>query len=376
MNKAGGPRELFEQVQQRGWCIGCGACVELCPYFVNFRGKTSRLFDCSLAHGRCFAYCPKIEVDLDAIARAVAGRPYDGSPLGHFRETLAARAAGDLFRGRRFQGGGSATAVVAFALKENLVDAAALTVREGLAPAARLVTSWQAALECAGSKFTAAPTLSALNAAARSGYRRLAATGTPCQATAAAQMRLHAAAEEAQRVPIELSVGLFCSWALDARALTERLTPEVDPKRIRFMEIPPPPAEAMTFETDDGPLSVPLADVRRLIPPSCFICLDLTAEFADISIGMFEGRPGWNTLIVRTRRGEEIVARARTAGFLETAPFPPENLEHLRQAAAAKKARAARMLARSTALNTSGGLAAVRMPPEVAERLLAGGRTE
>ncbi|MBT3226985.1 MAG: 4Fe-4S binding protein [Deltaproteobacteria bacterium] len=30
----------------RHLCIGCGMCVNLCPYFKNYKGKTSMVFSC------------------------------------------------------------------------------------------------------------------------------------------------------------------------------------------------------------------------------------------------------------------------------------------------------------------------------------------
>ena len=59
-----GSNELIEDVHKRNLCIGCGACVDLCPYFKNYKGKTSQLFPCTLEQGRCYAYCPKAEVDI------------------------------------------------------------------------------------------------------------------------------------------------------------------------------------------------------------------------------------------------------------------------------------------------------------------------
>jgi coenzyme F420 hydrogenase subunit beta len=53
-----GPRELIEDVFKKDLCIGCGACVELCPYFKNYKGKTAMLYPCTLSRGRCFAFCP------------------------------------------------------------------------------------------------------------------------------------------------------------------------------------------------------------------------------------------------------------------------------------------------------------------------------
>ena len=98
-----GPTELVEDVQKGGLCIGCGACVGLCPYFLNHKGKTVQIFPCSLTQGRCFAACPKIEVDLDEISRHHWQKPYEGTPMGRFREVLAAKAGAKMDR-RRFSG--------------------------------------------------------------------------------------------------------------------------------------------------------------------------------------------------------------------------------------------------------------------------------
>ena len=34
-----GPNELVEEVLKREFCIGCGACVNLCPYFKSYHRK-------------------------------------------------------------------------------------------------------------------------------------------------------------------------------------------------------------------------------------------------------------------------------------------------------------------------------------------------
>ena len=87
-----GSRELLEAVLKKDLCIGCGACVELCPYFKNYKGKTAMLFPCTLSQGQCFAFCPKAEVDLDVLAARFWKAPYEGTPLGKYRKVLMARA--------------------------------------------------------------------------------------------------------------------------------------------------------------------------------------------------------------------------------------------------------------------------------------------
>jgi len=365
-----GSNELIEDVHNRDLCIGCGACVDLCPYFRNFKGKTSQLFPCTLEQGRCYAYCPKAEVDLNELARQTRGEDYDGSPLGSYRAVYAARAGSKAPRGE-VQGGGTVTALMTFAMRAGLVDAAALTDRQALTPVARIVTDWREICAYATSKFMAAPTLSALNMAVRQGHQRIGVVGTPCQMTAVAQMRSNPFGKEEHTVPVALTIGLFCNWSLDTRQLTDYLSEKLDPAAIRKMDIPPPPASTMDLETDTGRREVDLFDIKPLIPHTCFICMDFTSEFADLAVGMFEGKPGWNTIIVRSDTGVQIVERARDEGFIETDDFPDTNLKHLSKAAADKKDRSLRTLLRRELINTENGRrAAVRMPPEVVKKIL------
>jgi coenzyme F420 hydrogenase subunit beta len=365
-----GSNELLEDVHQRELCIGCGACVDICPYFKNYKGKTSRLFPCTLERGRCYAYCPKAEVDLDALSRQIRAEPYDGGPLGHYCKALAARA-GDRMKKSAFQAGGTVTALLSFALKTGLLDAAALTDRHGLTPVPRIVTDWREVAQCASSKFMAAPTLSSVNLAVRQGYQRIGVVGTPCQMVAAAQMKSNPLGEEAHEVPLSLTVGLFCNWALDTRRLIDLLSEKLDISSIMGMDIPPPPADILALTTASGKVEISLSEIKPLIPHTCFICPDLTSELADVSVGMFEGRPGWNTLILRSDEGTALIENACREGFIETEDFPAENLMHLSRAAASKKDRSLRTLIRRELINDIGEKRpAVRIPQHVIDRIL------
>jgi coenzyme F420 hydrogenase subunit beta len=348
--------------------------VDLCPYFKNYKGKTSQLFPCTLEQGRCFAYCPKAEVDLNELYQNIWHLDYDGSPLGPYREVLASRAGKKMPKGT-FQAGGTVSSLMTFALKKGLIDSAALTDRDGLTPIPRLVTNWKHVAGCASSKFMAAPTLAAVNMAVREGYSRIGVVGTPCQMMAVAQMFGNPLQKEEQNVPVALSVGLFCNWSVDTRQLMDLLTQRLDISAIRSMDIPPPPANMMTLETDKGSIEVSLSDIKPLIPHTCFICLDMTSEFADLSVGMYEGQPGWNTLIIRSERGAEIVDQARRERFIETEMFPQDQLKHLSKAAAEKKERSLRTLIRRGLVNNQEGeRAAIRIPQEVVDKILGAAR--
>ena len=183
-----GASELKKNVIEAGLCIGCGACINLCPYFQSHRGKTAALFPCDKDKGRCFAYCPKIEVDPDELSKFLFQEHYNCSPLGFWRSIHISRA-GAKVKKQAFQSGGSVSALVYFALRSKRIRGAILTGRDGLLPVSSLVTRPAEVLRRSLSKYTAAPTLSALNQAIEYKKGALGVVATPCQATAVAQMR-------------------------------------------------------------------------------------------------------------------------------------------------------------------------------------------
>ena len=78
---------------------------------------------------------------------------------------------------------------------------------------------------------------------------------------------------------------------------------------------------------------------------------------------------GWNTLIIRSETGKELVDAAVARGALETATLPEENLEHLKQAALTKKKRALGNIVDRT--GSSEDLLYLKLSRKALERLLA-----
>ena len=78
----GGSKELLEQVRNQGLCTACGACAGLCPYHKYYNGKMAMIFDCDITEGRCFAFCPFTEVDVDALSQMLHKTSYQDSPIG------------------------------------------------------------------------------------------------------------------------------------------------------------------------------------------------------------------------------------------------------------------------------------------------------
>jgi coenzyme F420 hydrogenase subunit beta len=311
----------------------------LCPYVQNHKGRWIKLHDCDLPEGRCYEYCPRTEIDLDDIHRKIFGRPYEDIEIGRVKDVLMARAKSKEIR-RAGQSGGVISALMDFCIKERIIDAALLTSRDDQqVPEGRIVRNSEEILSCSGSSYFVSPTLSKLNKENWEEKEQIGVVGLPCQIQALAKMKVSGIEKRTPIDRINLVIGLFCTWALDYSAFTEIIRARTK-GMIKKFDMTPPPERLLKVYTDDGPLDIPIDDIRSYIRPGCSVCLDMTAEFSDISVGTAEGEEGWNTVLLRTVRGVDIFNTAIKAGVIGTKTYPREKLEHLKKASLLKKYRA------------------------------------
>jgi len=335
-----GLKALQNRVIQSDFCTICGACACLCPYLKSWRGRIVKLDDCGIDEGRCFAYCPRTEVDLGAVHGAVLGQDWTDVEIGSYRTAVMGRATDPLVR-ERAQSGGTVSTLISIALEEGFIQAAVLTGQESdLQPGGRIVRDRAGVEALAGSSYVAGPTLEAFNRGPWEADERIGLVALPCQALALGKMR---ASPLEQRTPIDrisLVVGLFCTWALVGEPFAAFLLERTGGRPVEKLDITPPPERLLKVFAGGQVIELDLDEIRRFIRPGCGVCLDMTAELADVSVGTVEGAPGWNTILVRTKNGEELLGQAERLGALETRPLPEENLAHLKEASLLKKRRA------------------------------------
>jgi coenzyme F420 hydrogenase subunit beta len=333
--KNDGQCQLIEKVIDRGICVKCGACVGLCPYFDYFDGKVVVMERCQVAPGRCLQICPRAEYEETSLKLESQG----DSEIGPLREILMARAL-DMEVRQNAQYGGVVSALLVLALENRTIRSVVLTdAGDGFSPGGRVAESKADVLQCSGSRYSASGTLSALNAAVKEGREQIAFVGLPCQMEALMRMK-HMEPDGSERsARVSLKVGLFCTWALDYRAVAAFLREKGLYGPYGKFDIPPPPSEKFLVETEEGWNEFPLAEMRPMVQPGCALCRDMTAEWADISVGTAEGHAAWNTVIIRTEAGAEIFEEAMKRNLIETDRLPAENFDHLKEAAHNKRER-------------------------------------
>jgi coenzyme F420 hydrogenase subunit beta len=338
-----GPDELQAEVQQADLCTGCGMCVGLCPYIKEMEERVTIIERCGRSEGRCYRFCPRTATDLDALDENSFGAKRADAVLGSYRSLSMVKAGAETVR-KAGQYGGTVSSLLIHALKKGMIDAALLTKyseQKHALPRPIVARNRKEVLSCAGSKYTAAPTLSALREALQLG-EKIAVVGRPCQVTAIRKMQLYDDRPEVKN--IALVIGLFCLWALDYKRYASYLGSQVDLKRIKKIDIPK--NDDFIVYTDNGNARVPIDKIRSFVRPTCQLCIDVTSELADISIGSTEWKNDWNTMLVRSETGENLVKAAVKAKAITVQKFPAAREAILREAVGNKKRRVLKELAK------------------------------
>ena len=322
----------------------------MCPYWGSWNGRTVWLFDCDRKDGRCQAFCPRMPYDREALR----GRFFDAADvdpdIGPCKGLYLVRSADPADRDGA-QHGGTVTALLKLALAEGLIDAAVLNHMNGDDPEGFLATSAEDIMACRGSSFRIAPTLAKLNEALKADeYKKIAVVGTACKTLATYKMLAKPYPDRDNNADnIGLVIGLFCGWGLDWDGLKELAAKYVPLDEIAHMDIPPSKYHSLVIRAKDGrEVSVDLDEVTPLVRLACKACDDMTAEFADISVGSgrsadgWDVDKGWNELIVRSEKGAKLLQLAREKGVLEFKDMPEGGLDKLKRAAAGKRSKAVR----------------------------------
>lgn len=338
--------KLKKDVLARSLCTGCGACVNLCPYQVIYSDRTVQLHHCDLNDGKCYKYCPRTPADYFRLQETLFDINRVNLEIGSVYGYYWSRAADAGLRAGA-QHGGTVTALLEVLLDENFIDGAVVAARnKDAAPEGIVVKDKKELRRHKGSNYFVSPTVAAINGLADKKYENVEKVGvvaTPCQALALAKMRLAATEKGEVTDKLKAIIGLFCGWTLSLDKFRELLRQNgLSLDAQTGMDIPAG-KNVLELQTDNGHKTIPLDAVLDCIRTACRYCVDSTAEYADIAVGAArcadnpESASGWNQLIVRSTKGEEILKRAVASGVLEVREAPSGCLQDLKNAAASKK---------------------------------------
>jgi len=318
---------LLQEVVRTNLCVSCGTCAAVCPVnSIVLKEDQPNLVSVCVACGMCYNSCPRTNFSETEVEEKVFGH-YRGNNeekhLGVYKSCYAARSKDEKVLSR-CQDGGAVTSIAMQMMRENSeACAVAAGIEEGTnwRPEPVVAASTEELLRCAGTKYTPSANILGLGSAVKEYERkRVTLIGTPCQMRGWRRMNTPPFSAIRLGESVELAVGLFCMESFNYKSLMEHLQKEgVDLSKVTRFEI-----SSGRFQVLEGKQAVYKATLRKMadfVRPCCHYCTDFTAEFADISVGSIGSPEGWNTVIVRTERGEKALDRAVRAGVLVIKPL-------------------------------------------------------
>jgi len=161
-------------------------------------------------------------------------------------------------------------------------------------------------LSAVDSKFSASSVARAFGNAVREyGKAKIAFVGVPHQVLAIRKLE---AWEHKIMSSLEVTIGLFCLWVFSLNQLLSFLEKEfgVQHSDIIRMDL----TEKYDVYTSQKAIEIPIEQIMPHILNKCKTCMDFTSEFADISVGGAAPLKEWSTVIIRTKKGEELFRSA------------------------------------------------------------------
>lgn len=326
--KVGFEESLDSDVISTGLCVGCAACVIVCPFSCLEYADSPRLVKECEDCGICPQVCPKYNISLSTMEQFVFGRlRCEDEEFGIYRRAVLAKAIDDDILSR-CQDGGAVTAILTYALGNNIVAGVALSSLDEntpLYPKPMLATTAAQVLESAGTRYTYSQNLLAFREGVNLRMQSLAFVGTPCQIHAIRRIQGIPLKKYSKR--LSFTIGLMCTESFTYKGLfKEHLEAKmaVDLNEIEKINIK---GKILVSLRSGEVKTIPLSEAKKYVNESCHSCGDFSAELADISAGGL-GLDGWTFLIIRTEKGEEIFNAAVNANILQTRNVEEEPFAH------------------------------------------------
>jgi len=332
LNRGGFPAYelLAEEVLKPGKCVGCAACVSICPVdvfdYIDEQPVDTRAEACVYCV-LCVEVCPVLRPpDSDMTAFIGLQEPSIDEGYGPYAYGLYARATDpDILA--CCQDGGIVSAIILHGIEQGSLRGAVLgDVYPDYRQIGRhkLAITREDVLNCAASRYTYSPNTLALQEAMQQDFGPLAVVGVPCQVDGVRLQQnssINLQMSSWYRENITLVFGLFCSESFTNESI-EKLGEiiEEDPAKIENINIK---GKVIIRLENKEVKTLSLKKYREWARPACLYCLDYGAENADIGAGGI-GLDGWTYTLIRTRRGHEAFQAALADGWLETRPLSDE----------------------------------------------------
>ena len=318
---------LMREVVNPGKCVGCAACVTICPVdvfdYADEKPVDTRDDACVYCE-LCVDACPVLRpTDKDLPEQIGLLEPNYDDGFGPYHYGVFARITDSCpeFTG---QDGGVCSALLVNMLESGDINGAVVGTEVDGNPqmgVENIATTREEILDAARSRYTYQPNTVAMVEAMKNDIKPLAVVGVPCQVDGVRQQQFSAIRLDVAKwyqENIKLVIGLFCSESFTEKgidALAEEL--EVEKKDIKNINI----KGKVVIQLEDGRVeNKSLKAFGKYARPACLYCLDYAADNADIGLGGI-GPDGYTFTVIRTQAGHEAWQALVKKGWVEFMPM-------------------------------------------------------
>ena len=300
-----GFKTLKEKVIDKGFCTYCGACASFCEHIV-LKETPELVEECSVEYddvikcgnnGICYDVCPMTETNDKELEEIFLLGKRDAE-LGIVRMLTAGSC------GLQGQDGGVVTSLLLSGMKKAIFDCAIVATRgSGFRAEPIIAKTEEEIMDARGTKYVAAPMVSKIGEAIKEGEKKIAIVGTPCEITATRKLQ-QAMLKEVEAIDI-VAIGLFCLKSFNYDLLSEQ-TMELLGIELGKAEKVQISRGRYIVRSNGKEESCKIAALEAAYRTNCQYCADFTARLADISVGSIGSSDGASTVIIRSKKGEEL----------------------------------------------------------------------
>jgi coenzyme F420 hydrogenase subunit beta len=339
--------DLHDAVTAKRICCLCGTCAAFCDKIAirdvdAESGKKEPAFmeAYDTVCGLCYAFCPRTFLPQAELERRIFGEDRKraaGDLLGLYRSGYAVRSKRAEILGEG-QDGGAVTSLLAYALAEKIIDCSVITSADDQwQPITKIARTYEELIEAAGTKYTLHPSVIGVRAAIAEGCEQIGFVGLPCQIQGLRKVQTAEQPYDVGIGKVKLLIGLFCmeNFTDDLLHFVGQRCFSGSLADVRKFEIRG--KELLVTEKETETHRIPLDELKSFIGEGCLVCMDYTAELADIAVGSVGSEEGWSTVFARTELGEQVLKGAIEAGYLEVRNLERNGLESIKRLAKRKK---------------------------------------
>ncbi len=341
---------LHQEVIHKGLCVRCGVCVGICPVRVigltehSFPKLIGKCTNCEF----CNKACPGSELNFNELSEQVFDKPFNPLNLWGHQEKLFVGHSKDESIRRAGASGGLVTGILVYLLKTGKINGAVVIGMDPDHPwktRSMLATTESEIRSASQSKYCIVPSMDIL-AEIRQRKGTFAVTGLPCQIHG---LRKLETVDPKLAKKIGYVFGLYCHYNMESEGYLDAL----EVSGIRLNDLAkfqfrgggwPGVFFALKKNGEKKALhkmsysSILNVMFRLYGAKRCFLCIDPTAELADLSFGDFWANANEDAFKDMTRcticsqrneKGLNVLKAAQKDGAIQLYPLPDE-IQHKR----------------------------------------------